>query len=85
MGTVCRRTKKKHTARLDPEGLYGSGAVLGYRPLDVREMTLDEFGACVAGWNRAQGTGPAPDLSDADYDALAALTDVFNGVSHGEG
>lgn len=45
-------------------------------------MTLDEFDACVTGWNRAQGNGPPPKLSDEDYDALCALTDHFNEASH---
>lgn len=51
---------------------------MGFTPRQVQEMTLDEFAACVAGWNRAQGTGPAPDLNADDYDALCALTDMFN-------
>lgn len=41
-------------------------------------MTLAEFDSCVTGWNRAQGHGPAPEISDDDYEALAALTDYFN-------
>ena len=44
-------------------------------------MTLDELDACISGWNRPQGTGPAPSLTNGDYDALSALTDKFNGVT----
>lgn len=54
---------------------------MGFTPRDVREMTLDEFDACVTGWNRAQGVGPAPDLNDDDYAALCALSEKFNEVS----
>lgn len=53
---------------------------MGFTPREVREMTLDEFDACVTGWNRAQGTGPAPELTNDDYSALCALTDHFNGA-----
>ncbi|MDO5658287.1 MAG: hypothetical protein Q4G36_08195 [Paracoccus sp. (in: a-proteobacteria)] len=63
---------------MDEVSLYGSGAVMGFTPREVREMTLDEFDACVAGYNRAQGTGPAPELSDADHAALEALGEQFN-------
>lgn len=41
-------------------------------------MTLDEFDACITGWNRAQGHGPAPELSKDDYDALVQLGEMFN-------
>lgn len=53
---------------------------MGFTPAEVRVMTLDELNACVAGWNRAQGTGPAPDLSKEDYGALCALGNQFNGA-----
>lgn len=41
-------------------------------------MTLEEFDLCVTGWNRAQGAGPAPDLPEADYDALCDIMDLWN-------
>jgi hypothetical protein len=54
---------------------------MGFTPRQVQEMTLEEYSACVTGWNRGQGTGPAPDLSRDDYAALCALADQFNGAA----
>ena len=51
---------------------------MGFTPAQVREMTLEDFDACVEGWNRAQGVGPPPKLSDDDYNALVALGEQFN-------
>lgn len=51
---------------------------MGFTPAQVREMQLDDFDACVSGWNRAQGTGPAPELSNSDYGALVKLGETFN-------
>lgn len=52
---------------------------MGFTPQDVQRMTLDEFDACVTGWNRAQGSGPPPELSKDDYAALIGLSDAWNG------
>lgn len=51
---------------------------MGFSPAQVDAMTLDQFDACVTGWNKAQGQGPAPEMSNEDYAALCALGDKFN-------
>ena len=52
--------------------------MIGFTPAQVREMTLEDFDACVEGWNRAQGAGPPPTLSNDDYNALVSLGETFN-------
>ena len=51
----------------------------------MKTMTLWEFGACVAGWNRAQSNGRAHNgdpMTDDEYDALVALGERWsNGAS----
>lgn len=44
-------------------------------------MTLWEFAACVAGYNRAQGGGhhhTGDPITDEEYDALCALGDRWS-------
>ena len=44
-------------------------------------MTFWEFGACVEGWNRAQGGSHhfrGDPLTDDEYDALCALGDRWS-------
>ncbi len=53
--------------------IYASGVVMGLSPREVDRLSLWEFAACVEGFNRAQGTGSPPDLSDDEFEAAAAL------------
>lgn len=44
--------------------------MMGFTPQQVRAMTLAQFGACVQGWNRANGAAPGPDApSIAEFEA----------------
>lgn len=54
---------------------------MGFPPREVKLMTMWEYMACVRGWNRAQGADTAPPISDAEYDALCRLGDMWNGDS----
>lgn len=47
-------------------------------------MTFWEFQACMQGWNKAQGGGHhynGDPLTDAEYDALCELGDMWNGAN----
>jgi hypothetical protein len=50
--------------------IYGTGAVLGFSPREVDEMSFDEFAACVDGFNQANGSGKRHprDMTDQEMD-----------------
>lgn len=51
--------------------IYGNGAAMGFSPDQVDRMTFWQMGACIAGFNKANGGEekiPAP--TDAEFDAL---------------
>ncbi|WP_406720367.1 hypothetical protein RPE78_09135 [Thioclava litoralis] len=61
---------------------------MGFAPSQIKEMTLWEYLACLDGWNRSQGKGHAHEggpMTDADYDALCELGDMWNGNGSGSG
>lgn len=58
--------------------IYGFGAVMGFTPQQVDQMTLWEFDACAEGYTTAHGGGKKAEVSDADYEKLTALGDLWN-------
>lgn len=56
--------------------MYRAGAVMGFRPRDVREMSLYDFTCCVVGYRDANEIDDAETpLSDAEADSLADFID----------
>lgn len=53
--------------------LYGNGIVMGLSPRAVDNLSLWEFSACVAGWNRSQGAAESAPLSDDEFERAARL------------
>lgn len=47
--------------------------------LDVRQLTLWEFNATVAGYAKATGGKVDEGLSDDEFDRLGSLLDQYNG------
>lgn len=53
---------------------------MGLPPSEVKCLSLWEFQACLAGWNKSQGKAYSVEgdpMSDAEYDALCALMERF--------
>lgn len=56
-------------------GFYGWGAILGFSPRDVDQMSLWEFTACVDAHRKASGTEPEVKAPSADeyFEQVARL------------
>lgn len=53
--------------------IYGTGAVLGFSPREIDQMTLWEFAAAVEGWSKANGGESKPEApSEEEHDRLMA-------------
>ena len=50
--------------------MIGTATAIGLSPRDVWEMTLFEFHAAVAGWNRAQGEDKPEPMSADEFEAM---------------
>lgn len=56
--------------------------MMGLSPSEIKALTLWEFAACAAGWNKSQGKSHSVEgepLSDEAYDALCELGEMWNG------
>lgn len=52
---------------------------MGFTPREIDTMTMWEFSACCEGYALSRGAKPkAPEISEADFEALCDMTEIFN-------
>jgi hypothetical protein len=54
---------------------YGTGAVLGFTPRQVDEMTLWEFAAICDGYAKANNPDYKDSMSDSEFDEIVDFLD----------
>ena len=65
--------------------MIGNGAVMGFTPREVKDMSLWEFSAVCAGYSRSQGGGDTPKAPTIDkLNAQIAASMARDAAKRGE-
>lgn len=80
-GAAEKERDEDGTFRLDFGAIYGTGAVIGYSPREVDQLSLAELFAAIDGWKKANCPDDKPPVMDPD-DFDQAVAEIENRKPH---